>query len=220
MPKQQDHRSRKPNDPAATGKINPHPPRPRDPKDIPVRQNNPGFPIHKKESPPDGLPLITLQSGIHLSDIKACITTYCKRNDLGRISKIFTSGTFELKIVPLIDNSKLGETADPHNIYRDCIRDELRIAASEAREYEKSKEKLVGFLRAITSKELDDQLDKLFAQQTASLAELKSTLPTSTTDAQMEVFDRAHPATNIDCPLQLWNNIRYLLSTKTIGNKR
>ena len=39
MPKQQDHRSKKPNDPAATGKLNPHPPRPRDPKDIPVRQN-------------------------------------------------------------------------------------------------------------------------------------------------------------------------------------
>ena len=49
MPKQRDHRSRKPNDPAATGKLNPHPPRQRDPKDVLVRQNNPGFPIHKKE---------------------------------------------------------------------------------------------------------------------------------------------------------------------------
>ena len=60
MPKQQDRRSRKPNDSAAAGKLNPHPQRQKDPKDVPVPQNNPGFPIHKKESPPDGLPLITL----------------------------------------------------------------------------------------------------------------------------------------------------------------
>ena len=71
MPKQQDYRSRKPNDSAAAGKLNPHPQRQKDPKDVPVPQNNPGFSIHKKESPPDGLPLITLQSGIHLFDIKA-----------------------------------------------------------------------------------------------------------------------------------------------------
>ena len=57
-----------------------------------------------------------------------------KRNDLGRISKIFVRGIFEPKIDPVVDNAKLGETADPHNIYRDCIRDEFRNAAREARE--------------------------------------------------------------------------------------
>ena len=52
-----------------------------------------------------------------------------KRNDLGRISKIFVTGIFEPKIDPVVENEKLGETADPHNIYRDCIRDEFRNAA-------------------------------------------------------------------------------------------
>ena len=61
-----------------------------------------------------------------------------KRNDLGRISKIFVRGIFEPKIDPVVKNAKLGETTDHHNIYRDCIRDEFRNAAREARESDNS----------------------------------------------------------------------------------
>ena len=92
-----------------------------------------------------------------------------KRNDLGRISKIFVRGIFEPKIDPVVDNAKLGETADPHNIYRDCIRDEFRNAASEARDSEKSKGEAGRSSAGVhPAKELDEQLEKLFSQQTTS----------------------------------------------------
>ena len=46
---------------------------------------------HKKEPPPEGMPLITMQSGIFIEDIKASIISYCQRMDLSRIVKIVTA---------------------------------------------------------------------------------------------------------------------------------
>ena len=34
---------------------------------------------HKKEPPPEGMPLMTMQSGVFIDDIKAGIISYCQR---------------------------------------------------------------------------------------------------------------------------------------------
>ena len=54
---------------------------------------------HKKEPPPEGMPLITMQSGVFIEDIKAGIISYCQHTDLSRIVKILSTGEFEKKFI-------------------------------------------------------------------------------------------------------------------------
>ena len=68
---------------------------------------------HKKEPPPDGMPLITMQSGVFIEDIKASIISYCQRMDLSRIVKILSTGKFEKKVIVQVDDSKFGDKEDP-----------------------------------------------------------------------------------------------------------
>ena len=43
----------------------------------------------------------------------------------------------------------------------------MRQAAQDYRDYEKSKDKLVGILRSMTNKDLDEKINQLFNTQTA-----------------------------------------------------
>ena len=65
-----------------------------------------------------------------------------------------------------MDNTKLGDTEDPYGLYRESVRDEVRQAAQDNREYEKSKDKLVGILRSMTNEKLDVTINHLFNTQT------------------------------------------------------
>ena len=40
---------------------------------------------------------------------------------MSKISKILATGRFEEKVEVVIDNDRLGTTADPHGIYKDAI---------------------------------------------------------------------------------------------------
>ena len=84
---------------------------------------------------------------------------------MSKIAKILATGRFEEKVEVVIDNDKLGTTADPHGIYKDAITNEIRQTAQDYRDYIKSKEKLTGILRSMTSKELDEKLEQLFTLQ-------------------------------------------------------
>ena len=60
--------------------------------------------------------------------------------DLSRIVKILSTGEFEKKVIVQVDNTKLGDTEDPYGLYRESVRDEVRQAAQDYRDYEKSKD--------------------------------------------------------------------------------
>ena len=100
---------------------------------------------YEKEPPPEGIPLITMQSGVFIEDIKAGVISYCQCMDLSRIVKILSIGEYEKKV---IDNSKLSDEEDPFGLYREFVSYEVRQAAQDFCDYEKSKDKLVGVLRS------------------------------------------------------------------------
>ena len=49
---------------------------------------------------------------------------------MSKIAKILATGRFEEKVEVVIDNDKLGTTADPHGIYKDAITNEILQAKS------------------------------------------------------------------------------------------
>ena len=65
---------------------------------------------------------------------------------MSKIAKILATGHFEEKVEVVIDNDKLGTTADPHGIYKGAITNEIRQTAQDYRDYIKSKEKLTEIL--------------------------------------------------------------------------
>ena len=89
---------------------------------------------HKKEPPPEGMPVITLGSGNYIQDVKSGIITKVRqRIDMSKIAKILATGRFEEKVEVVINNDKLGTTADPHGIYKDAITNEIRQRAQDSR---------------------------------------------------------------------------------------
>ena len=111
-----------------------------------------------------------------------------------------------------VDNSKLGETADPFNLYRDELKD--------YREYLKSKDKLLGTLKSMTTKELDEKLSSLFVQQQATF---EQTIQRKTTNANLQAdINKFRDDNMVDslCPLQNWKNIIFLITTKHSENRR
>ena len=88
------------------------------------------------------------------------------------------------------------------------------------RDYIKSKEKLTGILRSMTSKELDEKLEQLFTLQLATRDAAFDLLPNPPSAAERNAFDLANPIVDTSCPLQLWRNIVFLITTKTTGSKR
>ena len=61
-----------------------------------------------------------------------------------RIVESLTTGVFEKTATVAIDNDKLDIAEDPHGLYKDFIRSEMKQAASDQRDYIKSKAKLFG----------------------------------------------------------------------------
>ena len=156
----------------------------------------------KKEPPPEGMPTITMGSGNYIQDVKFGIITYCQRMDMSKIAKILATGCFEEKVEVVIDNDRLGTTAQDY------------------RDYLKSKVKLTGILRSMTSKELDEKLEQLFTLQLATRDAALDLLPDPISAAERNAFNLANPIVDTSCPLQLWRNIVFLITTKTTGSKR
>ena len=105
---------------------------------------------------------------------------------------------------------------EPHGIYKDAITNEIRQTAQDYRDYMKSKEKLTGVLRSMTSKELDEKLEQLFTLQLATRDAALDLLPDPPSAAERNAFDLANPIVDTSCPLQLWRNIVFLITTKTL----
>ena len=158
--------------------------------------------------------MITMDFGNYIQDLNFGIITYCQRIDMSKFVRILTTGHFEENVEIVIENDKLGTTADLHGIYKDAITNESRQAAQDHRDYRKSREKLTGIprsftriLRSMTSKELDKKLELLFTLQLALL-------PSTPSAAATNALDLANPKVDTSSPLQLWRNIVFLITTK------
>ena len=179
-------------------------------KDIPPQSKT--APSNKKEAPPAGLSTIGLNSGIYINEILKALTTYCQNHDMERIVESLTTGVSEKTATVVIDNDKLDIAEDPHGLYKDFIRSEIKQAASDQRDYIKSKAKLLGTIKSMTSKELEDKIATRFIQ-------LQSELD----DKLARTIKAAYTLSNVidhQCLLQTWQALVTLLTTRQSGNKR
>ena len=173
------------------------------------------------------LPIISLQSGPNIIEIRNSLINYCLTRDMARISKIFTTGKYDTPAVIIPDDLRLGTDAagvnlDPHGLYLDSIKASIKHAANEEKEYTKEKERLLGVLLSTTTKELEDKLKTLFATLSADQLDKINTIRGSTTLSPAEIATAIGVLvpTNPADPLQTWVNITYLVTTKASGNKR
>ena len=198
-------------DPSGGGKTNG--------KDIPPQSKT--APSNKKEAPPAGLPTIGLNSGIYINEILKALTTYCQTHDMERIVESLTTGVFEKTATVAIDNDKLDIAEDPHGLYKDFIRSEMKQAASDQRDYIKSKAKLLGTIKSMTSKELEDKIATRFIQLQSELDDKLAIMATDTEEAR--AIKAACTLSNVidhKCPLTTWQALVTLITTRQSGNKR
>ena len=194
-------------DPSGGGKTNG--------KDIPPQQkpDYSGFPT-KKEAPPAGLPIIGLNSGIYINEILKAHTTYCQTHDMESL-------TTEKTATVAIDNDKLDIAEDPQGLYKNFIRLEMKQVASDQRDYIKSKIKLLGTIKSMTSKELEDKIATRFIQLQSELDDKLAIMATDTEKAR--TIEAAYISSNVidhKCPLQTWQALVTLITTRQSGNKR
>ena len=197
-------------DPSGGGKTNG--------KDIPPQQkpDYSGLPT-KKEAPPAGLPIIGLNSGIYINEILKALTTYCQTHDMERIAESLTT---EKTATVAIDNDKLDIAEDPHGLYKDFIRSEMKQVASDQRDYIKSKVKLLGTIKSMTSKELEDKIATRFIQLQSELDGKLAIIATDTEEAR--TIKAAYTLSNVidhECPLQTWQALVTLITKGNQGTK-
>ena len=97
----------------------------------------------------------------------------------------------------------------------------MRQAAQDYRDYEKSKDNLVGILHSMTNKELDEKINQLFNTQTAERETILAAKNTSVaTAASTAALHLANPCIDATRPLQLWRNLVLLITAKPTGSKR
>ena len=98
--------------------------------------------------------------------LKSSLIVFCHQRGIGKIAKCLHSGLFETKEVLEIDNALLGDEADPHNFQRDAYMEDKKAINEDFRMlYLKSKEQLVGIIKSMTDKLLDDKWTTTFQQQ-------------------------------------------------------
>ena len=119
----------------------------------------------------------------------------------------------------VVDNALLGDVADPHKMQRDLYMELKKSAYAEFRTYVRSKEQLLGIIKSMTDKPLDEKLNSMFQSQSASYAERLASFSAIHTAEEISRFVEMKTV-NLSCPLQLWKNIVFLTTTKTAGNIR
>ena len=74
-------------------------------------------------------------------------------------------GSFDTREVLLIDNDLLGAVVDLYNFQRDTYMEDRKAVNEDYRIYLRSKVQLVGILKSMTNKPLDEKLITIFQQQ-------------------------------------------------------
>ena len=106
-----------------------------------------------------------------------------------RIVESLITGVFEKTATVAIDNDKLDIAKDPHGLFKDFTRSEMKQAASDQRDYIKSNAKLLWTIKSMTSKELEDKIATRFIQLQSELDDKLAILSSSS----LEVIDLMVP---------------------------
>ena len=129
-----------------------------------------------------------------------------------RIADSLTTGVFKNTATVAIYNDKLDIAEGPHGLYKDFIRSEMKQAASDQRDYIKSKAKLLGTIKSMTSKELEDKIATRFIQLQSELDDKLAIMATDTEEAR--TIKAAYTLSNVidhKCPVSKRSATTYLL---------
>lgn len=174
-----------------------------------------GVKSYKKINIPE-LPIITLNSGPNIPQIRDAIIRYCQR-ELGSIASIFTEGKYRAPATAIFDYSEI--EADKTGIKKDQALSKLKRIDADNDKYEKSKLKLHGILSGMTTREVDEKI----ADHRDSLKRNETDEP-SLQAAPLKKHDMARvqklQLEEQECPLSLWKCIMHVTTTRTIGNAK
>jgi hypothetical protein len=155
--------------------------------------------------------------------------------ELGTISRMFNKLSYDDPIEVKVDNSKLGDVADPHGLELDRVRARIKIADADNHKYELSKLKLVGTITSMCTKDVADKLISHSAaikkyltetndKEEAELLSLETVSISSKKSSGRVVEKSKSRDVNIGdistCPLTLWRSLVFILTSKTSGNRR
>ena len=178
----------------------------------------PGLKAYKKIHISE-LPIIELNSGPIISQIREALIQYCQR-ELGPIAGIFMEGSYRPPATALYNLEEI--KADSTGLKKEEASSRIKRADIDNDTYEKAKIKLHGILSGMTSREVDeriqahrDSLKKMEPSITSNSTSRFSTLSPSSTPLQESPL-----ASNFQCPLTLWKHIVHVTTTRTIGNAR
>ena len=197
-----------------------HRQRPRDAKQD--HKEASGLPLgmkgYKKIFLPE-LPIIDLNSGSNISNIRDAIVQYCQR-EVGPISQMLIDGHYKAPATATFDAIEVA--ADPTGVRKDQAAARLKRADIENEKYELSKLKLHGILSGMCTRELEDRI-KQHRDSRAELAR-KRDVPALKTDyfstLPAEKAPQPEHIKDSQCPLDLWNCIIHVTTAKTIGNTK
>ena len=97
-----------------------------------------------------------------------------------------TTGVFEETAAVAIDNDKLDILVGLHGLCKDFIKSEMKQTASDRGDYIKSKAKLLGTIKSMTSKKFEYKIATRFIQLQS---ELKDPYWGSTNDILLKAVD-------------------------------
>ena len=170
-------------------------------------------PVYRKIHPAE-LPVIGLNSGNQLHNIAEAISAYCQKEGFGSIYLMFTRLRYEDLMTVEYDPKKLTDKEDPFQFERYKVQSRLKAADLENEKYRASKQKLLGVLNTMTTKEVDE---KLISHAAAIKKYLEASKPSLTSDYP----DPKEKIGDIEtCPLTRWKAITFILTSKTSGNRR
>ena len=166
------------------------------------------------------LHVITTGSGHNIIEIKNSLKNCCLSNDMSRISKMFTDGRYLNIPAPILDPDRIGlaptgELRDPHNLYIETFKENLKHHTSEEISHTKSKEKLLSLPLSCTSKELEDKIKTLFATQVSDRVERVVRIIVGRTLVAASISSRVLPArlmrTTLSARSETWVANRVLI---------
>ena len=97
---------------------------------------SPSSQLLQKQNPSNnGLPMIHINSGPNIIEIRSQILIYCQQRGIGKIANCLEVGSYDGMEEVVVDNALLGEIADPHKMQRDLYMELKKIHWTRSLKY-------------------------------------------------------------------------------------
>ena len=157
------------------------------------------------------LPIIDVNSGPNISNIRDALIQYCQR-EIGPIAGIFTEGKYRLPATATWDAAAV--SADATGVLKEQASAKLKRADIENEKYDQSKPKLHGVLSGMTTRDVDERIANF--RNAAAIIEEQRLAAIESKPGET----RAGPKDESQCPLALWKAIVHVTTSRTIGNPK